>query len=159
MTTIRKQLEAYAAACLHAANAGKSPPSRPDIDLARVDLARVDLYGANLSGANLSGAKLSGAHLDGARLFGANLAGAVYGAFILTDGQVRTYSGMRHWAWSAPTTDGRMLAVGCEYHTLDEWEAEADEIRKRQAEDASLEPKIRLLIAHLRALDAAEVRA
>ena len=123
------------------------------------DLSRADLYGANLSGANLSGAKLSGAHLDGARLFGANLAGAVYGAFILTDGQVRTYSGMRHWAWSAPTTDGRMLAVGCECHTLDEWEAEADEIRKRQAEDASLEPKIRLLIAHLRALDAAEVRA
>jgi len=85
----------------------------------RADLARAYLAGAYLAGADLARANLAGANLAGADLAGANLAGAKW-----TNGAAITRAPIQVFGLDYPITivDGHMQ-IGCELHTLAEWEA------------------------------------
>jgi len=93
-------------------------------DLARADLARANLAGANLAGADLAGANLAGANLAGANLAGADLAGADLARAKWTNGAAITRAPIQVFGLDYPITivDGHMQ-IGCELHTLAEWEA------------------------------------
>ena len=92
--------------------------------LSRADLAGADLAGANLAGADLAGADLAGANLAGANLVGANLAGAyLVGAKWRDDIIInRTPLQLFGLRWPVKIFDQHMQ-VGCQLHTLAEWEA------------------------------------
>ena len=106
-------------------------------DLNGADLSRANLYGANLSGADLNGANLSGADLGYANLYGANLSGAdlsranLYGANLSgadLSGANLTIIWNKypcHLSWQGEIVCIRM---GCECHTIEEWESDIDEI-------------------------------
>lgn len=89
---------------------------------------RADLQGANLRGASLEGAYLRGANLDGANLQGAYLRGAslqdasLWGA----TGNMREIRSAHIDAWPiawATAPDGTVwLQIGCQRHTLSQWE-------------------------------------
>ena len=90
-----------------------------DANLADANLAGAYLADANLAGAYLAGAYLAGAYLAGAYLAGANLAGAKW-----RDGIVITKVPLQLFGltWSVTILDAHMQ-IGCELHTLAEWEA------------------------------------
>ena len=95
----------------------------------RADLARAYLAGAYLAGANLAGADLARADLARANLAGANLAGADLARANLagakwTNGAAITRAPIQVFGLDYPITivDGHMQ-IGCELHTLAEWEA------------------------------------
>jgi hypothetical protein len=118
-------------------------------NLSEAYLRGANLSGANLSGANLSGAYLSGANLSGANLSGANLSGAylsdanLSGAYLsdanLSDANL-SYANLRgaKWTdaivinqvplqlygllWTVTILDSHMQ-IGCELHSLAEWDA------------------------------------
>ena len=72
-----------------------------------------DLSGANLSGADLRHADLRGANLRGAHLRGANLSGA--DLIVLQMDLWTSYITTNH------------IRIGCQSHTLSEWENFTDE--------------------------------
>ena len=103
-------------------------------NLARAHLACANLAGANLAGANLARAHLARAHLAGADLAGADLAGADLADAYLADAYLEgakwsgnitlTRAPLQIYGLRYPITilDAHMQ-VGCELHTLAEWEA------------------------------------
>ena len=116
--------------------------------LAGADLAGASLYGANLAGANLAGADLAGADLAGADLAGANLYGVnlygvnLYGATLgganLCGANLDGCAGnmteiltahFDRWAcaWIMAPDGTAWLQIGCQRHTVAEWEAGDDD--------------------------------
>lgn len=103
------------------------------------------------------------ADLSDASLRGVDLSYAKRGDFVLTDGVVRTIGCGPYWAWTFPTTAGRVLEVGCKAYRLDGWPdmvgpacaAETDDPDKQ----AAYARELRALLAYCAALDGAEVRA
>ena len=117
-------------------------------DLRHADLRHADLRGADLSGANLSGANLRGANLRGANLIYSNLSGAdlrsanLRGADLiysnLSGANLRS-ADLRHAnlsganlivlqmdLWTSYITTNH-IRIGCQSHTLIEWENFTDE--------------------------------
>jgi len=91
-------------------------------DLSYANLSYANLSGANLSYANLSGANLSGADLSyadlrGADLRDADLSGAKTDAATKMDRWSLVIVGSRH----AITATDRLVAIGCQRHSLDWW--------------------------------------
>jgi hypothetical protein len=98
------------------------------------NLSEAYLRGANLSGANLSGANLSGAYLSAANLSGAylsdanlsdanlsyaNLRGAKWtDAIVINQVPLQLYGLL----WTVTILDSHMQ-IGCELHSLAEWDA------------------------------------
>mgnify|MGYP002781252561 CR=1 FL=1 len=80
---------------------------------AGANLARANLTDANLTGANLAGANLARANLAGANLARANLAGAKI--YI----QPIQISGLRWFI----TVYADRIKIGCEDHSLTEWDS------------------------------------
>jgi hypothetical protein len=107
--------------------------------LSGANLSDANLSGAYLSGANLSGANLSGANLSGAYLSDANLSGAYLSDANLSDANL-SYANLRgaKWTdaivinqvplqlygllWTVTILDSHMQ-IGCELHSLAEWDA------------------------------------
>ena len=87
------------------------------------NLVGADLARANLADANLADANLVGADLGGADLARANLAGANW-----TNGAAITRAPLQLFGLDYPVTivDAHMQ-IGCELHSLAEWEAFDDE--------------------------------
>ena len=85
--------------------------------------SRANLAGANLARANLADAYLADANLARANLAGANLAGANW-----TNGAAITRAPLQLFGLDYPVTivDAHMQ-IGCELHSLAEWEAFDDE--------------------------------
>ena len=99
-----------------------------EADLSGANLRWANLYEANLRWADLSGADLSGANLRWANLSRANLYGAnLYEADFNNTGLL-TFSFNKHTAIYTPCG---MLRIGCEYHSIDYWAANADAIGKK----------------------------
>ena len=94
-----------------------------DANLTDAYLRGANLAGANLRGTNLADANLAGAYLRGTKLTGANLAGARW-----TDGAIIKREPIQIYGLAYPVTilDDRMQ-IGCELHSLAEWEAFDDE--------------------------------
>ena len=87
-------------------------------DLSHADLRDADLRGADLSHADLSHADLLGADLRDADLRGANLCNAdLRGANLIT---------LQMDLWTAYITTNHII-IGCQSHTLSEWENFTDE--------------------------------
>lgn len=112
-------------------------------NLVGAKLEGADLTGANLTGANLEGAKLEGANLEGANLAGAKLEGAnlyranLYRAKLeganLEWADINGVNGVNDYikciqidVYPITYTD-KILQIGCERHTLDEWRGFDDE--------------------------------
>ena len=92
-------------------------------NLADADLAGANLADANLARAYLARANLTGANLTGASLARANLAGAKWlGGIILQRCPIQLIG----LAYPVTILDQHMQ-IGCELHTLAEWEAFDDE--------------------------------
>ena len=90
-----------------------------DAYLADAYLAGANLAGANLAGAYLAGANLAGAYLARANLMGAKLAGAKWRDGVpLTRNPIQIYG----LTWLVTILDAHMQ-IGCELHTLAEWES------------------------------------
>ena len=82
-------------------------------DLSGANLRHADFRGAHLRGANLRGANLRGANLRGADLIYSNLSGA---DLIVLQMDL----------WTAYITTNH-IRIGCQSHTLSEWENFTDE--------------------------------
>ncbi|HXR75172.1 MAG TPA: pentapeptide repeat-containing protein [Bryobacteraceae bacterium] len=91
--------------------------ARVRANLSYADLSYANLSYANLSGANLSGADLSYADLRGADLRDADLSGAKTDAATKMDRWSLVIVGSRH----AITATDRLVAIGCQRHSLDWW--------------------------------------
>ena len=93
------------------------------IVLTGADLRSADLTGADLTGADLTGADLTGAVLTGADLRSAVLRGAVLrsadGSKITVQRAPLQITGLY---WPVTIWDAHMQ-IGCEFHSLAEWEA------------------------------------
>ena len=92
-------------------------------DLQYAELREANLHGANLRGANLRGANLRGANLQGAYLQGADLQGANLQGANLQETSVQKILGH---PWEI-TVYPESLGIGCERHTIQEWEDYTDE--------------------------------
>ena len=97
-------------------------------DLSGADLRHADLRGAHLRGANLSGADLRGANLRGADLIYSNLRGANLRSADLRHANL---SGanlivLQMDLWTSYITTNH-IRIGCQSHTLSEWENFTDE--------------------------------
>ena len=92
-------------------------------NLVGANLADANLAGANIAGADLAYANLAGANLAGADLAGADLAGAKWRDGIILQRRPVEISGL---AYPVTILDQHMQ-IGCELHTLAEWEAFDDE--------------------------------
>ncbi len=111
------------------------------------------LIGANLSGANLSGANLSGANLTGADLTGADLSRAdlsradlsradltgadltgadLYEANLSGARGIIALFGMK---WDV-LISYKLMKIGCQTHTHDEWKSFSDEYISNMNDDA-----------------------
>ncbi len=86
-------------------------------------LRKANLYGADLTGANLYGADLTGADLTGADLYEANLSGA--------RGIIALF-GMK---WDV-LISYKIMKIGCQTHTHDEWKSFSDEYISNMNDDA-----------------------
>ena len=117
-------------------------------DLSGADLRHADLRGAHLRGANLRGADLRGANLRGADLIYSNLSGAdlrsanLRGADLIYSnlrGANLRSADLRHAnlsganlivlqmdLWTSYITTNH-IRIGCQSHTLSEWENFTDE--------------------------------
>ena len=107
-------------------------------DLRGADLRSADLRGANLRGANLRGADLIYANLRGADLRSANLRGADLIYANLSGANLRgadlIYANLRGAdlivlqmdLWTSYITTNH-IRIGCQSHTLSEWENFTDE--------------------------------
>ncbi len=84
-----------------------------DADLRDADLSGANLRGANLRGANLSGANLSGANLSDADLRNANL---IHACLIVIT-----------WEWWTVYITRGHIRIGCQAHTLQQWEDFSDD--------------------------------
>ena len=105
-----------------------------DANLADANLAGANLAGANLADANLAGANLAGAYLADANLAGANLAGANLADAKWRDGIVISKPPIQVFGLGYRVTilDAHMQ-IGCELHSLAEWEAFDNERIARMA--------------------------
>ena len=97
-------------------------------NLSSADLRHADLRGAHLRGANLSGADLRGANLRGADLIYSNLSGANLRSADLRHANL---SGadlivLQMDLWTSYITTNH-IRIGCQSHTLSEWENFTDE--------------------------------
>ena len=81
--------------------------------------------GANLEGANLEGANLDGANLEGANLRGANLEGAKNSPLVI--------NGLN---WIVYISGTRMMRIGCQNHSVEEWKSFTDERISQMASGA-----------------------
>ena len=92
-------------------------------------LTRANLTGANLAGADLAGADLTRANLTGADLAGANLAGAILTGADLAGAKWRDditiqKAPLQVWGLTYPVTIlDQHMQIGCELHSLADWEA------------------------------------
>ena len=104
-----------------------------DADLARANLtgaylAGADLEGANLADANLARANLTGAYLARANLARANLAGAYLADAKWRNGIIIQRPPLQLYGLAYPVTIlDQHMQIGCELHTLAEWDAFDDE--------------------------------
>jgi len=89
-------------------------------NLARAYLADANLADANLAGANLAGAYLADANLAGANLAGANLADAKWRDGIIIQRQPIQINGLAPYA---VTILDQHMQIGCELHSLADWDA------------------------------------
>ena len=101
--------------------------------------SRADLSGAALSGSDLSGSDLSGSNLSGANLYrsdlsGANLSGAKYGVATFEKGLIQLL-GLK---WPVLIFDDH-IKIGCEFHTIKEWDEFDDNTIKRMEREDALE--------------------
>ena len=87
-------------------------------------LRGANLDGANLDGANLDGANLDGAYLRGAYLRGANLDGAKYGEGIPMETCPLQIIGGDYYVLILD----HHIKIGCELHSIDEWEKYGDAV-------------------------------
>ena len=88
--------------------------------LAGVNLAGAYLARANLARANLAGANLAGAYLAGAYLANAYLAGAKWSdGIVIQNAPIQIY-GLNPYP---VTILDQHMQIGCEFHSLAEWEA------------------------------------
>ena len=92
---------------------GLDLPNLLSANLRWADLRGADLLSADLRGANLRWADFSGADFSGANLLSADLCGA--DIVIITCAPWVTYITRGH------------IRIGCQSHTLDEWQAFSDE--------------------------------
>lgn len=107
-----------------------------NIDMNAIDLSGSDLSGSDLSGSNMGCADLRGSDLSGAKLMGANLVGAIMIGTNLTNadlrgakikwnsGNGREIRNIRLGCYTVViciTHNVRMMAIGCQQHTIDEW--------------------------------------
>ena len=97
-------------------------------DLVGASLADADLVGASLADAYLARANLADAYLADANLARANLAGANLAGANWTNGAAITRAPLQLFGLDYPVTivDAHMQ-IGCELHSLAEWEAFDDE--------------------------------
>ena len=117
------------------------------------DGIRADLRGANLSGAdlryatlryaNLSGANLRDADLMGANLRGANLSGATLSGANLSGANLRDSTGNNQEVKSLQLGKyyitilvGIKIYIGCQCHTVEQWENFTDEEISKMAKGA-----------------------
>ena len=87
------------------------------------NLRHANLLGADLRHANLRGANLRGANLLGANLFDADLRGANLFSADLFDADLIV---LQMDLWTAYITTNH-IRIGCQSHTLSEWENFTDE--------------------------------
>jgi uncharacterized protein YjbI with pentapeptide repeats len=94
--------------------------------------ARANLAGANLEGANLEGAYLEGAYLEGAYLARADLAGAnlaradLAGASLFDEKVSKPVTQLLTEIWPVIIGETK-IKIGCQLHTITEWQAFSDE--------------------------------
>jgi hypothetical protein len=101
-------------------------------NLADAYLARANLAGANLAGANLTDANLTDAYLTDAYLTGANLTDAKWRDLVITKTPLQI-GGLK---WFVTILDAHMQ-IGCQLHSLEEWEAFDDrQIAEMDGRDA-----------------------
>jgi hypothetical protein len=101
-------------------------------NLAGAYLARANLAGANLAGANLTDANLTDAYLTDAYLTGANLTDAKWRDLVITKTPLQI-GGLK---WFVTILDAHMQ-IGCQLHSLEEWEAFDDrQIAEMDGRDA-----------------------
>lgn len=165
--SLRAKVEAHAAACREAAEAGRERPRWAGGSLAMADLVRADLSGADLTGATLTRAALTGANLSGADLSGADLRWAdltgadltdadLSGVFLsradlsgagltgarITEGvacgrAISGESGGYRW-WTVKLKGGDVIvAYGCRRHPLSWWLAQGPQLSVRHGHPAS----------------------
>ena len=98
----------------------------------RANLRDANLYGADLCNANLRDANLYGADLRGADLYGADLRGAD-----LRDANLRGLNGNFRHVKSLQTEKycitytSKVIQIGCQSHTIEEWKNFDDEKIRR----------------------------
>ena len=134
--TAQELLEKYAAGERDFSGAGLLFANLNGANLSGANLTDTDLRGADLSCADLSNANFTDADLRGANLVGANLVGAD-----LTNCNIRWCLGngkeiknllvKYHITW----TD-KIMAIGCEQHTLEQWYNFNDQEIMKMDEDA-----------------------
>ena len=129
--------------------------------LSRADLSRANLSYADLSGADLSRAYLSGAYLIGADLSRANLSGANWAGKPLTRAPIQLFG----LGYPVTILDADMQ-IGCELHSLVEWEAfdneriaQMDGVSARRFWDAHKSTLLELARADGRVFGAEKVEA
>ena len=98
------------------------------------DLRGADLRGANLSDTNLRGADLRGANLEGANLRGADLRDAKLRGADLSDADLRGATGnnkevklLQLGKYYTTILVGEKIYIGCQCHTVEQWENFTDE--------------------------------
>lgn len=101
------------------------------VDLSHANLTCADMTEVDLAKANLCNAKLENAFLDGACLFRADMRGANLTGAELTGADLRWSYGNGHEIRSFQFTlyhvvicithNVRVMAIGCQQHTIEEW--------------------------------------
>ncbi|CAB4132172.1 Pentapeptide repeat [uncultured Caudovirales phage] len=106
-------------------------------DLRNADLRNADLYNADLSGADLSNADLSGADLSNADLRNADLryANLTLADFRRAIGNMKEIKTILIEKWIITFTHDEM-AIGCQQHTIEEWENFNDDDIEKMHSDA-----------------------
>ena len=106
-------------------------------DLCNANLRDANLYGADLRGADLYGADLRGADLRDANLYGADLYGADLRGADLRDANLRGLNGNFRHVKSLQTEKycitytSKVIQIGCQSHTIEEWKNFDDEKIRR----------------------------
>ena len=97
-------------------------------NLCDANLRGANLYGANLCGANLRDANLYGANLRDANLYGANLRGADLCDANLCgiNGNLRHVKSIQIETYYITYTT-KVIQIGCQRHTIEEWKNFDDE--------------------------------
>ena len=99
-----------------------------DANLSYANLSDANLNGANLRNANLNGANLIGANLNGANLIGANLSSTI--------GNNSRVKSLQLGKYNITILVGIKIHIGCQSHTIEQWEKFTDKEISKMAKGA-----------------------